>query len=111
MEKEEKVANNMEETKEYSEEYLEEKLVKKVKALGGRAYKFISPGNSGVPDRLIVLPGNKIGFAEMKRSKGGRISNLQKAQIRFLRSLDCNCEVLSSLNQIDAFIEKLQQSR
>ena len=101
----------MEETKEYSEEYLEEKLVKKVKALGGRAYKFISPGNSGVPDRLIVLPGNKIGFAEMKRSKGGRISNLQKVQIRFLRSLDCNCEVLSSLNQIDAFIEKLQQSR
>ncbi len=99
------------ETKEYSEDYLEEKLVKKVKDLGGRAYKFISPGNSGVPDRLIVLPGNKIGFAEMKRSKGGRPSKLQKAQIRFLRSLDCDCEVLSSLNQIDVFIEKIQQSR
>ena len=29
----------------------------------------MSPGNSGVPDRLVVLPGAKIGFAEMKRPR------------------------------------------
>lgn len=26
-------------------------------------------GNSGVPDRLVILPGAKIGFAEMKRPR------------------------------------------
>lgn len=35
---------------------IEYKLRDKVKALGGRAYKFVSPGNAGVPDRLVVLP-------------------------------------------------------
>lgn len=49
------------------EKHIESKLRKKVKELGGRAYKFVSPGNSGVPDRLIVLPNGKIGFAELKR--------------------------------------------
>ena len=49
------------------EKDIETKLRNKVKALGGRAYKFVSPGNSGVPDRLVVLPGGKIGFAELKR--------------------------------------------
>lgn len=49
------------------ENEVEKKLAKKVKALGGRAYKFVSPGNAGVPDRLVVMPGGKVGFAEIKR--------------------------------------------
>ena len=38
------------------ENELEKKLRDKVKKLGGKAYKFVSPGNAGVPDRLVVLP-------------------------------------------------------
>ena len=49
------------------EKDIESKLKNKVKKLGGRAYKFVSPGNSGIPDRLIILPGGKVGFAELKR--------------------------------------------
>lgn len=49
------------------EEELERKLVNEVKQLDGRAYKFVSPGNAGVPDRLVILPGGKVGFAEIKR--------------------------------------------
>lgn len=90
------------------EEYIEKKLVDKVKALGGRAYKFVSPGNSGVPDRLIVLPGGKIGFVETKRPKGGRTSKLQERQIAFLQSLDCKVEVISTIDQIDNFLDRLQ---
>ncbi len=93
--------------KTYDEKYIERKLVEKVKALGGRAYKFVSPGNSGVPDRLIVLPGGKIGFAEMKRP-GGRASRLQRNQIQFLRNLDCKVEILSTVEHIEKFLEKLQ---
>lgn len=91
----------------YDEKYIERKLVEKVKALGGRAYKFISPGNAGVPDRLIILPGNKIGFAEMKRP-GGKTSKLQINQITFLQSLDCKVEVLSTTEHVDEFLEKLE---
>ncbi len=93
--------------KSYSEKYIERKLVEKVKDLGGRAYKFISSNYAGVPDRLIVLPGGKVGFAEMKRP-GGKTTKLQEHQISFLKSLDCNVEVISTIEQIDKFIEKLQ---
>lgn len=34
-------------SKEYNEKYIEQKLVEKVKALGGRAYKFVSPRKCG----------------------------------------------------------------
>ena len=39
------------------EREIEKKLVDGVRKLGGRAYKFVSPGNDGVPDRIVVLPG------------------------------------------------------
>lgn len=94
--------------KTYDEKYIERKLVDKVKALGGRAYKFVSPGNAGVPDRLVVLPGGKVGFVEMKRP-GGKPSKLQRNQIQFLRSIDCKAEILSTVEHIDAFLEKIQQ--
>ena len=48
------------------EKYIEKKLVEQVRSLGGIALKLISPGNSGVPDRLVLLPAGKIGFVEMK---------------------------------------------
>lgn len=51
---------------EVTEKELELMLVKEVKRRGGRAYKFISPGLNGVPDRLVLMPGGKIGFVEVK---------------------------------------------
>lgn len=94
-----------------TEKELERKLVDKVKKLGGRAFKFVSPGNSGVPDRLVVLPGNKIAFAELKspENKSARLSKLQECQIRFLKSLDCAVNVIRSEAQLDEFIKKLQE--
>ncbi|PTY76688.1 nuclease, partial [Heyndrickxia sporothermodurans] len=37
-----------------------------VKKIKGRAYKFESPGNAGVPDRLVILPGGRVFFIELK---------------------------------------------
>lgn len=48
------------------EKAIEQKLVQAVKAKGGIAPKFVSPGFSGVPDRLILLPDGKCGFVEVK---------------------------------------------
>ena len=42
------------------EKDIEKFLNDNIKKLGGRSYKFVSPGNSGVPDRIIFLPGGKI---------------------------------------------------
>ena len=54
------------------EKTVEAKLVKAVKSMGGLAPKFISPGLDGVPDRLVLLPGGKLAFIELKApGKGG----------------------------------------
>ena len=45
-----------------SEKEIENYLVRKIKNKKGIAYKFTSPGNSGVPDRLCLLPNGKIFF-------------------------------------------------
>ena len=92
------------------EKELEKKLVDKVKKLGGKAFKFVSPGNAGAPDRLAILPGNKVGFAEIKRP-GGKTTTLQERQIRFIRSLDCFVMVVDSEEKIDEFIEVLQNAK
>ena len=46
--------------------------------LGGLCLKWVCPGWSGVPDRILLLPGGKIHFVELKRPKGGKTSELQK---------------------------------
>ena len=48
------------------EKDIEEYLRDQVKTIGGKAYKFVSPGNNGVPDRLIALPGGLVVFVETK---------------------------------------------
>lgn len=60
------------------EKELEANLVQEIKALGGLCLKWTSPSTSGVPDRIILLPGGTIAFAELKRPKGYRIAPLQK---------------------------------
>jgi len=48
------------------EKEVEAALVKAAKKRNGVALKFVSPGLSGVPDRLVLLPDGKIGFIELK---------------------------------------------
>ena len=48
------------------EKQIERKLVNAVKAAGGICPKFVSPGLDGMPDRLVLLPGGRIAFVEVK---------------------------------------------
>lgn len=89
------------------ENSIETRLRKEVEKLGGKAYKFVSPGNAGVPDRLIALPGKPVMFVETKRPKDGKLSKIQEYQIRRLRELGNRVEVLSSYEQIDKFIRSI----
>lgn len=60
------------------EKDVEEALRKMIKRHGGYCLKFVCPGWSGVPDRIILLPGGRVYFVETKRPKGGRASRLQQ---------------------------------
>lgn len=46
-------------------------LVRGIRKLGGWAYKWVSPGNDGVPDRIVILPGQRPIFVELKAERGG----------------------------------------
>lgn len=59
-----------------TEKEIEQMLVKEVKKRGGLALKFISPGVNGVPDRLVLMHGGKIGFVELK-APGKKMRPLQ----------------------------------
>lgn len=69
------------------EKDIEQKLIKIVKRHGGRCPKWVSPGWSGVPDRLVLLPGDRIIFVETKRPKGSRVAALQKKWKAWLEEL------------------------
>lgn len=71
-----------------SEKATEAYLRGEVRKLGGIAYKFVSPGQTGVPDRIVILPDGRIFFVEVK-SEGEESSNNQKRQQNRLRSLGC----------------------
>lgn len=87
-----------------SEKATEAYLRERVKALGGKAYKFVSPGNVGVPDRLIVLPKGRVFFAEIKSPKGVLTAN-QKHQLNGLDKLGHRCYVLRSREEVDVILE------
>lgn len=92
-----------------TEKDIEEYLRLGVKKLGGVAFKFTSPGNSGVPDRLIVMPENRIYFVELKRP-GGRTSPLQNRQISRLKDLGCRVLVVDSKESAERFLNDIQSS-
>lgn len=89
-----------------TEKQIETKLRDKAKKLGGKAYKFVSPGNSGVPDRIVVLPGRKIGFAELK-APGKTTRKTQELQIKFLKGLGFLVGVIDSCEGVDNFLKEL----
>lgn len=92
-----------------TEKDIEEYLRLGVKKLGGTAFKFKSPGNAGVPDRLIVMPGNRIYFVELKRP-GGKTRPLQNRQISRLKDLGCRVLVVDSKESAERFLNDIQSS-
>ena len=68
------------------EKTIEKKLADAVKARGGRAPKFTSPGFDGMPDRIVLMPGGRIAFVEVK-APGKAPRPLQEARHRLLRRL------------------------
>lgn len=90
------------ETRKFSERDIEKILVAEVKRNGGKAYKFTSPGNDGVPDRIVIYPYCTPIFVELKTDVG-RLSKLQKVQIKKLEELGQPVEVVKGVKGLEKF--------
>lgn len=82
------------------ESTIENYLVRRIKALGGIADKFTSPGKRSVPDRLVILPGNEIIFVELKAPGKKPTPNQMKDHER-RRALGCVVLVIDSKEGVD----------
>ena len=88
------------------ERELEHLLAKAVSRSGGIAVKFISPNLNGVPDRLLLFPGGRIAFAEVK-APGGKPRPLQEHRMTQLRELGFRVYVIDSVEQIGGVIREI----
>ncbi len=95
--------------KQVSEKQIEKKLVDGVKAIGGVAMKFVSPGRDGVSDRIVLMPGGRIWFVELKKP-GGKLSPLQERFGLMVNAMGFQYRVLGSVEAVTAFIEWLKTS-
>lgn len=87
------------------ENVIEAYLRDQVKTLGGRAYKFVSPGNNGVPDRLVLLPGERIIFIELK-APGKKSTPQQLLQQKRINALGFQVHVIDTKEKVDGFIRQ-----
>lgn len=85
------------------EKDIERRLVDIVKKHGGLCLKWVCPGWAGVPDRIVLLPGGRVLFVELKRPKGGTLSTRQKWWRRKLRDLGFSVWVVWTDDDVDAF--------
>ena len=88
------------------EKDIELQLVKTVIKKGGRAVKFMSSGFDGMPDRLVLLPGGRCGFVEVK-APGKKMRALQRVRHEMLKALGFKAYVLDAREQIEEIINEI----
>lgn len=91
-----------------TEKDVESYLSNRVKQLNGRSYKWVSPGNNGVPDRIVFLK-NTVRFVELK-APGKKPSSLQLVQHNRLKNLGFEVIVIDSKEKVDLFLKEVVQN-
>ena len=89
------------------EKAIEEKLVQTVRSMSGLAPKFISPGCDGVPDRLVLLPGGRLAFVEVK-APGKDLRPLQVKRKGQLEALGFRVYVIDNEQQIGGVLDEIR---
>lgn len=88
-----------------SEKKLEAYFAKRVYDEGGIALKLKFLAVRGAPDRLVLLPPNRIAFVELKSPRGtGRVSTAQSRIIKLLTHYGQDVAVLSTTQEVEQWI-------
>ena len=87
---------------------IENWLNKQIEKIGGLAFKFVSPGNPGVPERIYILPGGEVWFVELKQ-QFGKIANIQKWQRQRLQDMGCNYRLVKGMEDAKAFVGEIKR--
>lgn len=88
------------------ESAIEAKLTRLVRDRGGLCYKFVSPGNPGVPDRIVITPLGRTIYVELK-TEAGRLAAIQKWQHEEMRKRGAEVRTLKGLEQVKEFVREV----
>ena len=89
------------------ESAVEKYLTTEAKKRGGMSVKFVSPGLDGVPDRLVLLPGGKLAFVELK-APGKKMRPLQINRARHLTALGFRVYCADRKEMIGGILDEIQ---
>lgn len=88
---------------------LERSFCNRLRKAGCLVYKFVSPGNDGVPDRIVISEGQVI-FVELKTERGD-LAPIQKFQIKRLQDHGQAVRVLHGTAEVDRFVSDVLEGR
>lgn len=89
------------------ESKIEKRLKKEIEKIGGKALKFISPGVTGMPDRIVLLPLGKIIFIELK-APGEKPSPIQEYRAKQYRKLGFDVRCIDSTEAVMDLINEVK---
>lgn len=91
------------------ESKIEKRLKKQIELIGGKALKFVSPGVTGVPDRIVLLPHGKIIFVELK-APGKELRAIQEYRTKELRALGFDVRCIDSIEGVTELIKEVRNN-
>lgn len=86
------------------ESAIEDELVRRVELAGGRCEKVTVLGSRGFFDRLVIFPGGKIVFVEVKRPRGGTVALHQKLYADNYGELGATVALIKNSADIDRLL-------
>ena len=88
------------------EKETERRMCELIKKRGGLTYKFTSPNNPGVPDRIVITPKGGVWFVELKTEKG-RLRKMQEWQKSELEKHGANVRAIQGWDAAREFVEEV----
>ena len=88
------------------EKDIEKKLGRQLEKFGCLYLKFVSPGNPGVPDRIVITPDGRTIYVELK-TEIGRLSNIQKWQIERMLGHGVDVRKIKGWDEAEKFVKEV----
>lgn len=88
------------------EKTIEKWLTEQIEKIGGLSFKFVSPGNPGVPDRIYIMPDGVVWFVELKQQRG-KEAKIQKWQRDRLKHMGCNYRLIKGMESARNYVKEL----